>query len=150
MDRKLNMCVDAFLFVMIVVVLALLCFPSRAASVTAGGLYFLGDTRAAIAAGVEQPIGSWGGAVITADGLILSTGDWAGAVGIKAKLSPTIKGEIAYAPGLNGGEIRDSWRNIGIGLVFAPPTITNSLSPPREYRLGSIPDGYGMSYSLRF
>jgi len=129
--------------------------PGTAAELTIGGLYFLGDTKGTIAAGVEQQFGSWGGAAITADGLALTSGDWAVAVGVKAKLSPVLKADVAYAPGLNAPVLsRDTWKNIGAGIVFSPPAAaTPALSaepPPSEVRIGTIPGGYGVSVTRRF
>lgn len=118
---------------LLLALLPAMTIPAGAAEISAGIARFADDSTLAVAADLAQPIGSLKGNPITVDALILSTGDIAGAVSIKANLG-NFKVSLGFAPGAKAPTFsKDTWKNFLGALQYT------LITQPAPAALGFLP-----------
>lgn len=146
-----------WLILVAVLVMMVAAMPAQAAGLQfgVGVAYFPTETKASIAGDVSQQFGSLKGSPITADALILDSGNVAGAVSIQASTAK-LKASLGYALSENAPNFsKDFWKNFMLGLqytLYEVPTQTalvGIVQPPMQTNRKSI-GLMGASYTLKW
>lgn len=141
------------------VMMMALCLSAQAVEVSVGVAKFADDSKMAVTADLGQQFGSFKRQPITADLLVLESGNLAGAVSLKLT-GGNFKGSLGYAPGEKAPTIsKDTWKNflgaVQYTLTSTPAPVALGFLPSdpplKELSVGLISrQRVGAEYAMRF